>query len=76
MGTSILFYIHILFVEPRLCVCVCVVSLASDSSETAGHHSQTSHNDCLRDENASRVNYIDHDLHSRSQTEIKKIINA
>ena len=49
--------------------CVCV-SLASYSSETvevkSSHHRQTLQDDCLSYENASRVNYIDLDVHSRS----------
>ena len=42
------------------------LSLASDSTETKSHH-QSWHGDCLRHVNASRVNYIDLDVHSRSR---------
>ena len=52
-----------------VCVCVCVpvcVSLASDSSETIRHHHQAWHGDCLRHGNATCVDCIDLDLHSRS----------
>ena len=38
------------------------------------HHPQTWHGDCLRHAVASRVNYIDLDLHSRSQ--IMKLVNV
>ena len=55
----------------RACVCACVrayvracicLTLASDSSESIDHH----HHQIGHRGNASRVNYIDLDLHSSS----------
>ena len=40
------------------------------------HYCQTWHGDCLRHEKASHLNYIDLDLHSRSQILIMKTINV
>ena len=51
-----------LFVRASLSVCL---SLASDSSENIGHNHETWHGICLRHGNASRVNYVDLDLHSK-----------
>ena len=51
-----------------------MLALASDSSETIGHHKHTWHGNCLRHENASRVNYSDLGLHLTSQILIMKII--
>ena len=39
----------------RVCVCVC-------------HHHQSEHRSCPRHGNASRVNFIDFDFHSRSHS--------
>ena len=48
---------------------VCLVSLGPCKRFLGNywsHHEQSGHGDCLRHENASHVNYIDLDLHSRS----------
>ena len=49
-----------------LCECVCVcVPRKRVIGNYFSHHHQTWHSNCLRHANASHVNYIDHDLHSR-----------
>ena len=68
-----------------ICVCVCVCVCLSICPSVPrkrftgnywSHHHKTWHSGCLRHENASRVNYIDRDLHSRSQILIMRIINV
>ena len=72
-----------------VCMCVCVCAHACVRVRACvcvrrkrflgnywSHHRQTWRGDCLRHEKASRVNYIDLDLHSRSHILIMKIVNV
>ena len=52
-------------------VCVCVHPKRI-LGNCLSHHRQSWHSDCLRHENASRVNYIDLDLHSRSHKSLSR----
>ena len=58
-----------------LCLCVCVPCKRFFRNYYSPHH-QTWYGDFLRHENALRVNYIDLDLHWRSQLLITKIISV
>ena len=52
---------------PSLCVCVFHVPRKRLLGKYWCHHHQAWHSNCLRHGDASRANYIDLDLHSRSQ---------
>ena len=57
---------------PSLCACACLSVCVSVPRKWFlwnywSYHHQTWHGDCLTRENASRVHYIDLDLHSRPQ---------